>query len=587
MELFRLFGSILVNSDEADKSMQKTDSKAAIVASTLGKGISTAAKWGTAIVGGATAAVGGMMKMAESSAATADNIDKMSQKLGLSRTAFQELDFILSQSGTSIDSFQGGMKSLLANMDKVSEGNKTASENFKILGVEVQNADGSLKNQEQVLYETIEAFQEMEDSAEKTRLAQEMFGKSGSELMPLLNGAAGSMEEMKKQAHDLGLVMSDELIDSGVNLTDSLDQTKRAFSAIITTLGASLMPIVTQVSDYIQQSLPKIQDMIKKLEPILNNVFEKLIPPLMDLAEALFPVLMDLIIDLIPPLTQIVSALLPVIIDLVSAIAPILTPILQLLSPLIALVVQLIEPISELIQKVLPNLITMITSVITRAINPLKAAFTVLGQIITDVLSNAFNTVLNVFENIKGVFNGLIDFIKGVFTGNWKMAFQGLVEIIKNIFGGIVEVVKFPINHMISIINGFISGINKIEIPDWVPIVGGKGINISPIPLLEKGGVLEKGQTGFLEGNGAEAVVPLENNQKWIHAVANDMNTVVSNDDTNILLNEILELMKSMLVLMHQLSNMKVVTDTGALIGEIAPGIDQALGQIAKEKSRR
>ena len=76
---------------------------------------------------------------------------------------------------------------------------------------------------------------------------------------------------------------------------------------------------------------------------------------------------------------------------------------------------------------------------------------------------------------------------------------------------------------MISLLNGFISGLNKIQIPDWVPAVGGKGLNIPSIPLLEKGGVLEKGQVGLLEGNGAEAVVPLENNKRWISSLANEM----------------------------------------------------------------
>ena len=62
-----------------------------------------------------------------------------------------------------------------------------------------------------------------------------------------------------------------------------------------------------------------------------------------------------------------------------------------------------------------------------------------------------------------------------------------------------------------------------------MPGIGGAGLNIKKIPLLYQGGVLEKGQTAFLEGNGAEAVVPLHNNRKWIEAVANDMNETLSN----------------------------------------------------------
>ena len=66
-------------------------------------------------------------------------------------------------------------------------------------------------------------------------------------------------------------------------------------------------------------------------------------------------------------------------------------------------------------------------------------------------------------------------------------------------------------------------GLNRIRIPDWVPLVGGRGIHINELPLLARGGVLEKGQVGLLEGSGAEAVVPLENNAAWVRAVARDM----------------------------------------------------------------
>lgn len=193
LEIFKLVGSIMVDNSKANESLSKTDEKAQGVGKTLASGIGKAAAWGAAAVGAGAAAVGAMTKAAESTAAQADQIDKMSQKLGISRQSYQELDFVMSQSGTSIDSMQGGMKSLLANMDKVSEGNKTAAENFAALGVAVRQNDGTMRSQESVFNDTIRALQEMPDGAEKARLAQELFGKSGQELMPLLNAEAGSL----------------------------------------------------------------------------------------------------------------------------------------------------------------------------------------------------------------------------------------------------------------------------------------------------------------------------------------------------------------------------------------------------------
>lgn len=227
MELFKLFGSIAVENAEANSAIDETGDKAESFSSKLKDGIATAAKWGTAIVAGATTAVAGLAKLATSSASTADNIDKMSQKIGISREAYQELDFIFSQSGTSVDNLQMGMKSLIAAMDGAASGTESNIEQFEKLGISVTDANGDLRDGEEVMFETLAALQAMENQTEKARLASELFGRSGTELMPLLNSEAGSIEAMKEQAHELGLVLGDELIDDGVELTDTLDQNEK------------------------------------------------------------------------------------------------------------------------------------------------------------------------------------------------------------------------------------------------------------------------------------------------------------------------------------------------------------------------
>jgi hypothetical protein len=92
-----------------------------------------------------------------------------------------------------------------------------------------------------------------------------------------------------------------------------------------------------------------------------------------------------------------------------------------------------------------------------------------------------------IIDAIMGVFQGLIDFLKAVFTGDWKAAWEAVVNIFRNIIDGIVAIFKFPINLIITGINTFLGGLNKLKIPDWVPGIGGKGINIPLIPMLAKG----------------------------------------------------------------------------------------------------
>ena len=150
MELFKLFGTIAVNNADANSAIDDTSDKAESFSSKLSDGIGKAAKWGTAIVGGATAAGSALVAFASKSASTADNIDKMSQKIGISRQAYQELDFICSQSGTSVDNLQAGMKSLVSAMDGAASGTASNVEQFEKLGVSVTNADGSLRSSEEI-----------------------------------------------------------------------------------------------------------------------------------------------------------------------------------------------------------------------------------------------------------------------------------------------------------------------------------------------------------------------------------------------------------------------------------------------------
>lgn len=163
----------------------------------------------------------------------------------------------------------------------------------------------------------------------------------------------------------------------------------------------------------------------------------------------------------------------------------------------------------------------------------IKAAASVVVDAIKGFFSTAWDAVKKVWNGAKSFFSGVWDGIKGIFSnvkGWFSGVFQGAADAIKTIFDGIVGVIKAPINFLIDALNKVIDGINKIKVPDWVPGIGGKGINIPKIPKLARGGVLAKGQIGLLEGNGAEAVVPLENNKRWIAATAKELKGALQNE---------------------------------------------------------
>lgn len=141
-----------------------------------------------------------------------------------------------------------------------------------------------------------------------------------------------------------------------------------------------------------------------------------------------------------------------------------------------------------------------------------------LGSVFGGIVQN-FN---NFFNAGKRVFTGFIDFITGIFTGNWEQAWNGVVNIFGGIFDGIVAMAKAPLNLLIGLINGVIGGLNHIKLPKWVPGIGGKGINIPQIPYLATGGHLINGQAIVGEAgpelltakNGKTTVTPLSDDEK-------------------------------------------------------------------------
>ncbi|NFH90886.1 hypothetical protein FDA33_11865 [Clostridium botulinum] len=161
------------------------------------------------------------------------------------------------------------------------------------------------------------------------------------------------------------------------------------------------------------------------------------------------------------------------------------------------------------IQSAIQNFDLWITTAMT---TDWTTSFGALGAI----LNSFFFIVGSVWNSIKLVFQGIVDFVTGIFTGNWSLAWQGVVEIFSGIMSGIGSVMKAPLNAVIGLINAAIGGINSIsiDIPDWVPdwAGGGKhfGANIPQIPLLAKGGITDI--PSICGEAGPESVIPLKRN---------------------------------------------------------------------------
>ena len=158
----------------------------------------------------------------------------------MSRKAYQEWDYILGQSGASIESMGVSMKTMNA---LVQSGSAEAEEAFSKLGLSMDFV-ASLPMENQFAY-IVNAFQQMPEGAEKSALAVKIFGRNGMDLLPLLNTTAEGMGELYQQIEDYGLIMGDDAVDASVAFGDALDALKRTFNAFKFALGARLLPTLT------------------------------------------------------------------------------------------------------------------------------------------------------------------------------------------------------------------------------------------------------------------------------------------------------------------------------------------------------
>lgn len=208
--------------------------------------------------------------LASETATAGDAIDKQSQQLGLSRKAYQEWEYILSQSGASIDSMGAAMRTL-------SEAYNSSDAEMKMAFSDLNLSTQELKNMkpEDALEKVVRAFQKMPPSASKSRLAVKLFGRSGQQLMPLLNSSETSIDEFRGAMEELGLYMSDDAVDASVAYGDALDTMKRTFNSVKYSIGSKVLPVLTNAFQKITGYAGRIKKAYE--ENGLKGVFDTLV----------------------------------------------------------------------------------------------------------------------------------------------------------------------------------------------------------------------------------------------------------------------------------------------------------------------
>lgn len=472
---------------EADTNIDGLGSKLSGLGSKLGA-VAKAAGVAMAALGAAAVAAG--KKVAEAASQVADygdNVDKMSQKIGISAAEYQKLSYVFERSGTDIDNLQAGMKTLSSVIIDAGNGSAAAAEKLAAVGISLEEINGL--SQEDQLNLVITRLQEMGEGSERTAAATDLLGRSATDMAAVLNMSAEETAKLKKEAEDYGMVMSDDAVKASAAFKDSLTKMKGTISGVKNALVGQLLPGMTEVMDgfsdlvagnekgaaRIQKGLDSIiknlSDMIPKAVKILQALTEALVknaPQIIKaLGESIVAALPEIVPALLETIVQVGKILAELVPDLIVTVVDVLA---SHAGDILAAGVDIVVNLATGIIKAIPELVKSIPKVIQGLINALAS-----GEIIEQLLGAGFDIIETIFDG----------FLNGDFLGAMFDLVTGLLGAVAGIGGKLLEIGG-------AVVSKIFDGIKNA----WDSVSGWVAEKLGLIDKIE--GV--KGNTSVLEG---------------------------------------------------------------------------------------
>lgn len=402
---------------EADSTGSKMNNFGKALGGALKAAMTAAAAVGTAAV----AAGKKIADMAKSTAEAGDEIDKQSQKLGLSAEKYQELSYAMERSGADIESFKKGTVNISKAIADVQNGVAGAGSTFDKLGVSLRNAsDGSMRSTESVLLDTIDALADLQDEAQRNVIANEIFGKSYTELAPLLNSGSEGIRELMNEAEQYGMVMSDDAVKASAAFQDSLTKLNGTITGAKNRLMGELLPGMSAVMNGLSDLIAGTGKGSEKIKEGVNSIVgtvSDLIPKALEFLETISSTILENAPTLIQSLANGVIGILP-------------------------------DVLSVALTDVLPNLVNVTVSITGSLLSSLASALPQLMITLSTTIVDLLNNLLTP-ENIQNAVNILIRFITSIVYG-LKESLPILIEGATKLISGLVAALPDVINQLLD-----------------------------------------------------------------------------------------------------------------------------------------
>lgn len=259
-----------------------------------------------------------LIDLTKEAAAAADEILTLSSQTGLATDTIQEMQYASELLDVSFETIQGSLTKLTNNMQDTAAGTGNALAAFAQLGISVTDANGNLRNAEEVFYEIVDALGEVSNETERDALSMDIFGKKAQDLNPLIEQGAERLSELADEAHEVGYVMNEEMLASLGGVDDAMQRMDNTFKTVKQNLAAQFAP-------YLEDFFTMASDVVLALGDVAEDSgLVDFFGAILDLVTALLPA-----IKILMPVFELLAVVLKPVSAVLSEIANALKTILN------------------------------------------------------------------------------------------------------------------------------------------------------------------------------------------------------------------------------------------------------------------
>ena len=261
MNVFELFAVLTLNKDDYEKNLDSTEKKTRTWADKIQDLMKNKTVAAITVVTKAVVELGKKIdQLMQQSLKYADQMGDLAAKYGTTSEAISEMAYVATQAGSDVNTLTNAMSMLYMRA-------KQDGAAFQSLGVSVKDANGNFKAMDELFWETVYAMNDLNSEGEKSAYMLDLFGRSATQIGEILRKDSSELEEMRKRAHDLGIVVNQTTADFAGSWFDKLDELKLQGQSVLASLAAG----APEAEEKLQAFFDNIMEMLERYVPMFVN----------------------------------------------------------------------------------------------------------------------------------------------------------------------------------------------------------------------------------------------------------------------------------------------------------------------------